>query len=211
MNKLYDYFRSSCSYRVRIALNLKHISYESIPISLLKNEQHNNDYKKINPMASVPTWIDASIQLTQSLAIIEYLDEQYPNLPKLLPTNPIQKAHARELALLIACDIHPINNLRVKEYLKSEEWSEDKILKWYHHWLKNGFDAFESLLTANTHSHSHFCLGEQISLADICLIPQVYNALRFNFDMSSYKRIMEIYRYCIELPAFIAAEPKESA
>lgn len=210
MNKLYDYFRSSCSYRLRIALNLKHIPYESIPISLLKHEQYEKNYQKINPMCAVPSWIDENIKLTQSLAILEYLDEQYRNQPKLLPSNPIERAYARELAFLIACDIHPINNLRIKEYLQQEGWSEENILTWYHHWLKKGFDAFEENLTEKHTSKGHFCLGERISIADICLIPQVYNALRFKFNMQDYPKIMNIYNYCIELPAFIAAAPTET-
>ena len=126
MHKLYDYFRSSCSYRVRIALNLKNSAYESIPVSLLKQEQYANDYQKLNPMAAVPTWQDDDITLTQSMAILEYLDETYPQ-PAIIPSNTIQKAKAREIAYIIACDIHPLNNLRVKAYLGQHHFSEQDI------------------------------------------------------------------------------------
>jgi maleylacetoacetate isomerase len=203
MNLLYDYFRSSCSYRVRIALNLKKIPYESIPISLLKREQYSDNYQKINPMASVPTWKDEHIVLTQSLAILEYLEEQYPKSPKIFPTDIIQKAKAREIAYIIACDIHPLNNLRVKEYLGNHQFSEQEILDWYHYWLNKGFHAIETLITA-----SSFCLNDSITIADICLIPQVYNALRFKLDMRPYPKILAIYEHCNTIPAFHAAKPE---
>jgi maleylacetoacetate isomerase len=201
-NILYDYFRSSCAYRVRIALYLKHISFQSHPISLLNHEQYHPSYLKINPQGGVPSWQDANITLTQSLAILEYLDEAYPNTPKILPQNVIQKAKARQLALIIACDIHPLNNLRIKEYLN---WQEKDFITWYHHWLKQGFDAFESLLLNST-----YCLDETISIADICLIPQVYNALRFNFDLNPYPKINRIYHHCQQIPAFIQAYPQQN-
>ena len=210
LNKLYDYYRSSCSYRVRIALNLKNIPYEKINISLIHHQHHEPSYQFINPQAAVPTWKDEHILLTQSIAILEYLDEQYPDTPSILPHYPLLKARVRQLSLIIACDIHPLNNLRVKEYLKNEGWSDEKILSWYHHWLAQGFDAFEQLLNQFKPSGS-YCVGEQVTMADICLIPQIYNAFRFSFDMTPYPLIMNIYHRCQQLPAFIDAEPKESA
>ena len=202
-NILYDYFRSSCAYRVRIALNLKQIPYEIRPISLLMHEQYDLNYRKLNPMSAVPTWQDEQLTLGQSLAILEYLEEAYPDSTKIIPENITQRAKARQLALIIACDIHPLNNLRIKEYLK---WDEVNFIAWYHHWLEQGFQGFEALLS----QAKPFCLGETMSIADICLIPQVYNAQRFKFDMSPYPKIMAINEHCQQIPAFIEAYPKES-
>jgi maleylacetoacetate isomerase len=201
-NILYDYFRSSCAYRIRIALHLKQIPFQATSISLLKHEQYQSTYLKLNPTGGVPTWQDENITLSQSLAILEYLDEAYPQTPKIIPQDIIQRAKARQLAMIIACDIHPLNNLRVKEYL---HWDEKDFMTWYHHWLKQGFEGFESSL-----QHSYpFCLGENLSIADICLIPQIYNALRFNFDLKPYPKILAINEYCEKIPAFIAAYPQE--
>lgn len=202
INKLYDYYRSSCSYRVRIALNIKEIAYEKITISLIDNEHHSNDYQKINPQAFVPIWQDANITLTQSIAILEYLDEQYPNTPKILPDEPLLRAKARQIALIVACDMHPLNNLRVKTYLKNLGITDDEILIWYHHWLKQGFDSIEVWL-----GNDPYCVGDHISIADICLVPQIYNALRFSFNMTPYPKIISIYEQCQQNQAFIDAEP----
>lgn len=206
-NTLYNYYRSSSSYRVRIALNLKEIPYTLIPISLLKHEHKNPEYLKINPQGLVPTWVDENITLTQSLAIIEYLDEVYPN-PALLPKDLILKAHARQFSLIIACEMHPLNNLCVREYLQKKNWSEEEIMTWYHHWLKQGFDAYEGLLTQHDLGN-HFTLNEHLSMADVCLVPQIYNALRFHFDMSAYPKMMHIYQNCEKQDAFIKAYPNE--
>lgn len=202
-NILYDYFRSSCAYRVRIALYLKQIPFHSQSLSLLDHEQYHPDYLNINPMAAVPSWHDAQITLSQSLAILEYLDEAYPNTTKILPNDPVQRAKARQLALIIACDIHPLNNLRVKEYLN---WQEPDFLAWYHHWLQQGFDALETLVATT----NHYCVGHNISIADICLIPQVYNALRFNFELAPYPKIQRIYQHCQKIPAFVQAYPQQN-
>ena len=206
-NKLYDYYRSSASFRVRIALNLKKIPYEEIPISLIKGEHHHDNYHVINPQGLVPTWVDTKITLSQSLAIMEYLDDCYPGV-KLLPSDPILKAHARQLAYIIACEIHPLNNLRVKAYLKEDDWSDEKILKWYHHWLREGFDGYEHVLE-KLQLHQQFSIGNQPTMADACLVPQIYNAHRFSFDMTPYPICMRIYQHCERIPAFINAWPNE--
>ncbi len=206
--KLYDYYRSSCSYRVRIALNLKKISYECIPIHLLNQggEQHTPSYRALNPEGVVPTLSENGHVLTQSIAIIEYLNEINPN-PPLLPQNPLDRAHVKSLALMIACDIHPLNNLRVLKYLQNEfQANDDETQKWYHHWLKLGFDAFETTLEKLPRT-TDVCSGHHVSLADICLIPQVYNAKRFKFDMASYPLIEKINAHCLTLDAFKKACP----
>jgi len=209
--KLYDYYRSSSSYRVRIALNLKQISYTALPVHLLNHggEQHDSDYTEINPQALVPTLDENSHILTQSLAIIEYLDELNPT-PPLLPVNPLARAQVRSLSLLIACDLHPINNLRVLKQLKTQfDAREEQINTWYHHWLKIGFDAFEEKLKRLPRKNP-VCYGHEVSLADICLIPQVYNANRYGFSLSTYPLIEEINAYCLTLDAFREASPEQA-
>lgn len=207
--KLYDYFRSTACYRVRIALNIKNIKYEKIEVHLVNNGgEHNSvEYHKINPQGLVPSLeIDGRI-LHQSLAIIEYLDEAFPEIP-LLPKDPLIKADLRALALIVACDMHPLNNLRVLNHLKLQfKANEDQVMDWYHHWLKDGFDAFEEELKQLERSKP-VCYGKQISLADVCLIPQVYNAKRFNFAIENYPLISEINAYCLSLIAFQKASPE---
>lgn len=206
--KLYDYFRSSASYRVRIALNIKNISYEKIPVHLINNggEQHQPYYLQLNPQGLVPTLNENGHILNQSLAIIEYLEEINPD-PPLLPQNPLGRAQVRSMAFIIACDIHPLNNLRVLERLRSEfHANEQQTKEWYHHWLKQGFDALEKHLEARPHKNQ-VCYGNEVSLADICLIPQVYNAHRFELPMDNYPIINEIYAYCLSLAAFKDAAP----
>lgn len=208
--KLYDYYRSSASYRVRITLNLKDIKYEAFSIHLINNggEQHHLDYKQLNPQGLVPTLDENGHIISQSLAILEYLEEISPN-PPLLPQTPLGRAQVRSLALLIACDIHPLNNLRVLERLRTEfQASEDQVKSWYHHWLKLGFDALENRLQSLPHK-SKVCYGQEITIADICLIPQVYNALRFDFSMNDYPIIKDIYTYCMTLSAFREAAPEQ--
>lgn len=206
--KLYDYYRSSASYRVRIALNLKDIAYETIPIDLIKDggEQHNTSYYNINPQSLVPTLIDKGQTLSQSLAIIEYLEEIKPT-PPLLPDNAPDRALVRSLALTIACDIHPLNNLRVLQHLKKQfDASGDQITDWYHLWLEKGLQGLEARLQQLPRSND-VCFGNQVTLADICLIPQLYNAKRFHFSLSNYPLISKINDYCLTIPEFIAASP----
>jgi len=206
--KLYDYYRSTASYRVRIALTIKNISYEKIPIHLVNNggEQHSADYLALNPQGLVPTLNENGHIISQSLAIIEYLEEICPT-PALLPANPFARAQVRSLALSVACDIHPLNNLRVLKRLREQfDANEDQVISWYHHWLKEGFDAFERRLETTPHKHP-FCYGTEVSLADICLIPQIYNAKRFDFSMARYPLINEIEAHCLTLPAFKNTAP----
>ncbi|MGQ3890650.1 maleylacetoacetate isomerase [Legionella sp. CNM-4043-24] len=206
---LYDYYRSSASYRVRIALHLKGITYEKHGVHLINNggEQHHADYISLNPQALVPTLVtDDGHVISQSLAIIEYLDECFPE-PPLLPDNALQRAEVRNLALLVACDIHPLNNLRVLNQLRQQfEASDQDVLDWMHHWMHSGFAAFEHKLQ-KAESTGMLCYGDQISLADTCLIPQVYNARRFQLNMDSYPIINDIYAYCTSLDVFKLAEP----
>ncbi len=210
MLTLYDYFRSSACFRVRIALNLKGLSYEKQTVHLVKDggEQLSAEYKKINPQALVPTLLADKKPLTQSLAIIEYLDEVYPQ-PALLPADPYLKAVARSLALSIAADLHPLNNLRVMKFLTTElEVSEDKKNQWYQHWLKLGLSALEQQLSVLP-TTGKFCFGDIPGLVDLCLVPQVYNARRYHCDMSAYPLITRIDAHCQAHPAFIAAWPND--
>lgn len=207
MFKLYDYFRSSACYRVRIALNLKNISYEQVPIHLVQGKQQNADYQKINPQCLVPALVLPNNEvITQSMAIIEYLEETLSDIP-LLPKDPIVRAQIRAFAQIVACDIHPVNNLRVLKYLKHElDVNDDTKMKWYFHWLGLGFDAMESLL--QSHQEGPYCFGEKPTLADVCLIPQVYNALRFEFSLEKYPLIHKIHQHCSRQSAFIKALPE---
>lgn len=205
--KLYSYFRSSAAYRVRIALALKGIDYEYLPVHLLRNggEQHSAEYKALNASELVPTLVDGELAMGQSMAILEYLEETVP-WPALLPENPAQRARIRAFTQSIACDIHPLNNLRVLQYLKHDlQISDDQKNDWYSHWVRLGLNGLEQQLVAQ--NAQHFCFGEQVSLADCCLIPQVYNALRFDCDMSSYPKIHRIYTHCMGLAAFQRAAP----
>ncbi|MDF1827072.1 MAG: maleylacetoacetate isomerase [Legionellaceae bacterium] len=208
--KLYDYYRSTASYRVRIALHLKQLTYETIPVHLVHQggEQHTAQYKKINPQSLVPALeLDIDTQpLTQSLAILEYLEETYPT-PPLLPQDARARAEVRSLALLIASDMHPLNNLRVLKQLRTQfHASEDDVNAWYHHWLALGFDAFEEKLK-HLPRGNQFCYGHHVSMADICLVPQVYNAQRFEFSLTAYPNIQRIVDACLDLPAFQKSVP----
>lgn len=206
--KLYDYYRSSCCYRVRIALNIKQISYETLEVHLTNHggEQHQSAYYELNPQGLVPTLDENGHILTQSMAIIEYLEEINPS-PSLLPQNPLGRSQVRALAMSIASDMHPLNNLRVLEQLREQfQATENQVLVWYHHWLEKGFDAIETSLQKLPRKQP-VCYGSDVSLADVCLIPQVYNALRFNFSMDKYPLICMINEYCLTLPEFIQAAP----
>lgn len=204
---LYDYFRSSASYRVRIALRVKNLAFEQISIHLLQSQHQTADYLQKNPQGLVPTLSINSHYLTQSLAIIEYLEEQYPT-PLLLPGSPLERAALRSLALLIACDMHPLNNLQVLDQLRNQfEATQDNLTKWYHTWLRKGFDAFETQLMRQDQS-GLFCYGDTVTLPDLCLIPQVYNAQRFLFPLEDYPLIHRINTHCLTLPAFQLSSPE---
>lgn len=206
---LYDYFRSSASYRVRIALNLKGLEYEQVPIDLRIDEQSASDYLKINLQGLVPALQIGSEFLTQSLAIIEYLEEIYPETP-LLPKDSLQRAKIRSFAYVIACDIHPINNLRVLNYLRDHlHLTDDQKHQYYHHWLKQGFDTLEEKLKETPEKYP-FCFGDSPSLADICLIPQIFNAQRFHFDLKPYPICLNISEHAQKFDAFIKAYPIEN-
>ncbi len=208
--KLFTYFRSSAAYRVRIALNLKGLAYEAVPIHLLRNggEQLSDDYRAVNPAGLVPALQDEGTTLTQSLAIIEYLDETRPQVP-LMPADALGRARVRSLAMAIACDIHPIANLRVLKYLTGTLGvSEDAKNEWFRHWVREGLAALETQLARDPQT-GRFCHGDKPTLADCCLVPQVFNAQRFNIDMLAYPTISRINAVCCELPAFAAAHPSQ--
>ncbi|MDX1676628.1 maleylacetoacetate isomerase [Arsukibacterium sp.] len=208
--KLYSYWRSSAAYRVRIALHLKQLSFETIPVHLLKDggQQHSAEYQQLNPNQLVPTYVDGDLSLNQSLAIIEYLDEIYPE-PALLPEDPVAKAQVRSLALDIACDIHPLNNLRILQYLTGPlALNEDQKTEWIHHWLHTGFNPLEQRLQTTA---GEFCYGDNITLADLCLVPQMYNALRFKLDTLEYPTISRIYHHCQQLAGFALAAPEQQS
>lgn len=210
--KLYDYFRSSAAYRVRIGLNLKGLDYESVPVHLLRDggEQLTAEYRAINPSALIPALQNDGVILTQSLAILEYLDEVHPFMP-LLPKDALGRARVRALALAIACDIHPINNLRVLRYLvKQAGFTEEAKNTWYVHWMQEGFAALEVQLAASPDT-GRFCHGDLPTIADIVLVPQVFNAMRFKLDMGLYPTIARIDQACRALPAFEAAHPSKQS
>ncbi|MCW8999830.1 MAG: maleylacetoacetate isomerase, partial [Kangiellaceae bacterium] len=203
MIKLYGYWRSTAAYRVRIALNLKQVSYSQESVHLVKDggEQHKPEYRSINPQSLVPTLIDDGISIGQSIAILEYLEEKYPK-PRLLPQDIKSRALVRQLCQVIACDVHPLNNLRVLQYLQNNlEVADEEKTKWYHHWIDKGLSAYESILEKQDIC-GPYSLGEELSLADACLIPQIYNANRFGFPMEKYSRLVEINENCMELERF---------
>lgn len=207
---LYTYWRSSASYRVRIALNLKRLDYTPAPVHLVRDggEQHRADYRRLNPAELVPTLVDGDRVLRESLAIIEYLDEAYPDTPRLLPAAVEARARAREIGQLVACEIHPIGNLRVLQYLVRELGvSDGQKAAWSRHWIEVGFAAIEALLAARAHAGS-FCEGDAPTLADCCLVPQVYNARRFGVDLAPYPSIRATDAACAELDAFRRAAPE---
>jgi maleylacetoacetate isomerase len=204
--KLYGYYRSSAAFRVRIALNLKKLDYETAPIHLRRNDQTTADYLAVNPQGLVPTLEDGGLTLIQSLAIIEYLDETYPE-PPLLPRSAADRARVRALAEIVACDIHPINNLRVLRYLAhSLGHGEAAIATWYNHWIDAGFQAFEKLL-AEDRGTGEFCHGDMPGLADVSLVPQVVNVERYRLDLTPYPTITRIFESCMRLEPFAAAHP----
>ena len=207
--KLWSYWRSSCSYRVRIALNIKGLDYDSLAVHLVKGggEQHLDEYRVLNPQALVPSFEDKQTQksLTQSLAIISYLESLYPT-PSLLPDHPFDAAQAWSLAHIVACDVQPLQNLRVLRKLKRDyEFSQNQINEWSSHWIELGLQAFEEKTSAD----QAFSIGDRVTVADLCLIPQLYNARRFNIDLSRYPNILRIETNCLGLEAFKNAAPEQ--
>jgi len=204
--QLYTYFRSSAAYRTRIALNLKGLAYEPISIHLQKEGGLNRkpEYRAINPLMRVPALrLDSGELLTQSLAIIEYLDETHPQ-PPLLPRDPLRRAQVRAMAQLIACDIHPLNNTSPLRYLKNELGQDQaKIDAWYHHWILEGFAALETMVAGTP-----YAAGAEVTLADICLVPQVANARRLNVPLDRFPKIVAIDAACGKLDAFVKARPE---
>src|SRR4029450_10509057 len=208
--KLYTFFRSSASYRVRIALNLKGLSYEQVPIHLRRGggEQFGATYKAINPQALVPALEDGGRILTQSLAIMEYLGERYPK-PPLLPADPANRALVRSMALIIACEIHPIQNLRVLVHLKKNlKQSDDDLNLWARHWIDLGLAALEQSVVSGP-KRGTFCFGDMPTLADVCLVPQLANACRFGCELSAYPTLLRVETACNGLPPFADAAPEK--
>ncbi|MCE8043648.1 maleylacetoacetate isomerase [Halomonas daqingensis] len=207
MTTLYGYFRSSAAYRVRIALNLKGLAYEQVAVNLVKGEQRAEENLARNPQGLVPVLeTDDGTRLTQSLAICEYLEERHPE-PALLPADPAGRARVRSLAQLVACEIHPLNNLKVLKYLVHElKLDEAAKLAWYRHWIAEGFTALEARLAGEAATGA-FCHGDSPSLADVCLVPQVFNAERFECDLSAYPTIRRIAERCRAMEAFAKAAP----
>ncbi len=204
--KLYSYFRSSAAYRVRVALNLKGLAYETVPVHLVKEGGHNRrpEFRAINPQMRVPALVvPTGDVLIQSLAIIEYLDETHPE-PPLLPQDPNARAQARALAEIVACDIHPLNNIGSLRYLKRELHHEQAAIDaWYHHWVLTGFKALEALVRPGP-----YACGGAVTVADLCLVPQVYNARRLNVPLDKFPKIVAIDTACLALPAFDRARPE---
>jgi maleylacetoacetate isomerase len=206
MIKLYNYFRSSAAYRVRIALNLKSLPYEYLPVHLVKGEQREERYRALNPQALVPLLVDDGEAMTQSMAIIEYLDEKVAD-PPLLPATAAGRARVRAIAQAISCDIHPLNNLRVLKYLTGTLGaSEDAKNAWYRHWVEIGLAALESQLAADKRTGA-FCHGSTPTLADICLVPQLANARRSAIAIDPYPTLGRIESQCLALDAFARAAP----
>ena len=204
---LHDYFRSSAAYRVRIALNLKGVQYEAAPVNLLWSEQQKAEYRAINPQGFVPALEVDGHTLTQSLAIIAWLEGVYPE-PPLLPAEPLDAAHVRAMALVIACDIHPLNNLRVLKRLSAMELDQEARDEWYRHWVREGFDALEAIAAPRAGA---FLFGDSPSLADVCLVPQMFNARRFAVNLRDYPTLVRADASACALEAFAAAHPERVA
>jgi maleylpyruvate isomerase len=203
--KLYEAVRSSASFRVRIALNLKSLPYEPVVLDLRKGAHRAADYARLNPAQAVPTLVDGDRTLVQSMAIVEYLDETHP-APPLVPADPVARARVRAISQLVSCDIHPLDNLRVLFWLEKElHLEQDSIDRWYQHWVHEGFRALEQILAEP--ATGAFCQGDAPTMADCCLVPQVVNAVRFKVDLGSYPRIARIHEACMKLDAFAKAHP----
>jgi maleylpyruvate isomerase len=203
--RLYDYWRSSATYRVRIALNFKGLAYDQVAVDLRAGAQRTPEFLEINPQGLVPVLEDDGVRLTQSLPILNYLEERYPELA-LLPKDAAGRATSRAIAVAIACEIHPLNNLRVLQYLERDlGLGEAQRLVWYHHWVAEGFRAIEAMLAR---SAGDFCVGDAPSLADVCLVPQVYNARRYQCELEPYPTILRIDERCRQIAAFARAAPE---
>ncbi|RPE26477.1 maleylacetoacetate isomerase [Acinetobacter vivianii] len=207
--KLYSFFRSGTSHRTRIILNLKGLNYEMEYVSLAKNEHHQSEFKALNPQGFVPVLDTGSERLLQSPAIIEWLEEQYPE-PALLPKDALAKEKVRAIAALIGCDIHPLNNKRVLEHLRQLGLDESQVNAWCARWIQDGFSALENILEQDQ-NRGKFCYGKQPTIADAYLVPQVVSAQRFNLDLSAYPLIHEVYQHCMTLEAFQKAAPEQQA
>jgi maleylacetoacetate isomerase len=205
--KLYTFFRSSAAYRVRIALNLKGVEYETLSVDLPRDAHRKAAFLAVNPQATIPVLDDENTVLWQSLAIIEYLDARHPE-PHLIPAEPVARARVQALAQLIACDIHPLNNLRVLRYLRGElKLDEGSVQRWYQHWVAEGFGGLEALV--GRWSGGRYCYGDAVSIADVCLVPQVYNARRFSCDLAPYPTLVRIADGLATEPAFARAAPEQ--
>ena len=211
MRRLYTFFRSSTSYRLRIALNLKGLEWEARHVSLPRMEHRASDYMELNPQGLLPALIeDDGAVLAQSLAIMEYLDERYPD-PPLLPGDALARAYVRSLSQIIGCDIHPLNNVRVLKWLGSRwKLSEDEVNEWYAHWIADGMRSFEATLNQQKR-FGKFCLGDTVTLADVCLVPQIANARRFRCPLDDFPHSVAIADAAAELPAFRSAHPAAQA
>ena len=207
--KLYTYFRSSAAFRARIALNLKGIAYQPLFVHLPKGEHRKPEYAGVNAQALVPTLeLDDGVRIAQSLAIIEYLDEAHPE-PRLIPRTATGRARVRSLSLLVACEIHPLNNLRALQYLRKQlAQSEEQVSVWYRHWIADGFTKLEAALAGSSETGT-YCHGSTPSMADCCLVPQVFNARRYEFDPEPYPTIMRVFDECMRLDAFQRAQPSK--
>ena len=204
--KLYTWFRSSAAFRVRIALNLKGLAYDMDPVSLPKAGHRAPGYAALNPQALVPTLEDGGQLLTQSLAIMEYLEEKHPS-PAILPKDPIGRARVRSLSLLVACEIHPLNNLRALNYVrKTLGQNDDGVNAWYRHWIADGFQKLEAELARGAGKFSH---GDAPTMADCCLVPQVFNAQRYKCDLGPYPTAMRVFAECMKVDAFDRAQPSK--
>ncbi|MCX7543808.1 maleylacetoacetate isomerase [Marinicella gelatinilytica] len=205
---LYSYWRSTAAYRVRIALNLKGLDYETKAVHLVKNggEQHQAGYREVNPQGLVPSLVteDGHV-ITQSMAILEYLEEYQP-APSILPEDAISRAHCRAAAQTVVSDIHPLDNLRVLQYLKKQGWQQDRVDTWYAHWIHEGFKALEQQASSGKTQFMH---ADYPCISDICLVAQIYNANRFQVPLNAYPRLTEIYQHCMVLDEFIKASPEQ--
>jgi maleylacetoacetate isomerase len=204
---LHDYFRSSAAYRVRIALNLKGIDYDRRPVNLVEGEQKSRDYRALNPQGFVPMLEIDDLRLTQSLSIMVYLDQKYPE-PLLMPRDAADGAHVRAMALAVACDIHPLNNLRVIKYLAKLGIEQDQRDEWYRHWVAEGLEALEAMAAPRAGA---FLFGDTPTIADVCLVPQLYNARRFNVALDAFPTLRRADESASAIPAFAAAHPDRVA